>query len=147
MAAARTEGSDKDWLESLAMIISDRPLETWSDSDLLAFEVNVGDLARRFANLEALQKESARGVDASYEARRVTITRADGDEYSDLVWVDRDHQGALEAQVDRLLEQLSSVNPEQQRHAIAVGLLERVLAKGKIEDADSAALTRKVKNG
>ena len=127
LAAARSEGSDKEWLETLVMIVSDRPLDTWTDADLVAFEVNVSDLARRFANLEALQKEAARGIDPTYEARRVTITRPDGVEYSDLVWVDRATTDVLETQVNQLLEQVETINPEQQRRAIAVALLERIL--------------------
>lgn len=143
LAAARSEGPDKEWLETLVMIISDRPLDTWNDADLLAFEVNVSDLARRFANLEALQKEAARAPDPTYEARRITITRPDGVEYSDLVWVDRTSADALQSQVDQLLALVEAINPEQQRRAIAVTLLERILEEPQISAAGAFVRQRK----
>jgi len=139
LAAARAEGSDREWLESLAMIVGDRPPESWSDDDVLAFEANASDLARRFANLEALQKEAARNHEPGFEARRVTITRPDGVEFSDLVWVDADQSELLEPQIKLLLEKIAAVNPEHQRHAIAVGVLERLLGQRAAEAEPNVA--------
>jgi hypothetical protein len=149
LAATNSEVTEKEWFESLVMIVADRALETWSDSDLLSFEANLGDMARRFANLEALQKEAARNHAPGYEARRITITHPDGVELSDLVWVDADQGAALEPQVARLLEQIGSVSPEHQRHAIAVSVLERLLGERRsvAEDEETKDRTRKVARG
>lgn len=148
LAASRPDVAEREWLESLVMIVADKPLETWSDADSGAFEVNAGDLARRFANLEALQKEAARNHEAGFEARRITITRADGTEFSDLVWLDADQGKSLDGQVELLLGQLRSVNPEHQRRAIAVTLLERLIGKEPlVASATDALRDGKAKHG
>lgn len=139
MAASRSEGDERQWLESLVMIIADRPLETWSESNAVAFETNVADMVRRFANLEALQKEAARNHAVGYEARRITITRADGVELSDLVWLDADQSQQVNAHVARLLEELRAVSPEHQRHAIAVTVLEQLIGASHSERNEKSA--------
>jgi hypothetical protein len=58
---------------------------------VVIFETKLSNLARRFANLEALQKEIAvpsEGIDA----RRITLTYPDGKEIHQMLWIDRDKQ-------------------------------------------------------
>lgn len=125
--AAAAEGTaDRAWLEALAMIVADKPADAWSDDDALAFELNLGDVARRFANLEALYKDAAvRGGDA-FEARRVTITAQDGSEVHRFVWVDRQQRATVDAVVQELVGHLTHLLPEQQA-AVAAALAEAVL--------------------
>ncbi|MCT7980491.1 DUF4007 family protein [Laspinema olomoucense] len=78
-AAADESKSDKQWLEALVMIVADKPGESWTDEDATGFEIKLSDIARRFKNLEALQKEvAAKGE--GFDARRITVTRPDGEE-------------------------------------------------------------------
>lgn len=48
------------WLEALVMVIADKPAESWRDETVQVFEVQLGDLARRFRNLEAVRQDLAR---------------------------------------------------------------------------------------
>ena len=70
---------DAQWLKALVMIVADKPAESWTDQDVTRFEIELADLVRKFQNLEALQKETtAKGE--GFEARRITVTHADGQE-------------------------------------------------------------------
>ena len=70
---------DAQWLKALVMIVADKPAESWTDLDVTRFEIELADLVRKFQNLEALQKETtAKGE--GFEARRITVTHADGQE-------------------------------------------------------------------
>jgi len=58
------------------LIISHKPPRSWTDEDVIIYETKLSDIARRFMNLEALQKEIAipsEGIDA----RRITVTYPD----------------------------------------------------------------------
>jgi hypothetical protein len=139
MAAVDEEASDKDWLKSLVMIIADRPAETWANDDLLAFEMNVAEMARRFVNLEALQKQVASAANEGYDARRVTITEPSGEEVHRLIWIDRQQLAAVEAHADLLLKAIRSrVADEHQQQAILMTLLERMLGKQKLQALEVA---------
>ncbi|MFN5925675.1 MAG: hypothetical protein ACK466_18290, partial [Pseudanabaena sp.] len=85
LAAADETVDDRQWLESLLMIIADKPAESWTDTDVRSFEPKLTDLARRFMNLESLHKEMAASYKTysgkahsgaqSFDARRITIAR------------------------------------------------------------------------
>ena len=73
-AAIAENKTDEEWLEALVMIIADKPALSWKDEDFLSFEVNLSELARKFKNLEALQKNTAIQGDG-FDALRITIIR------------------------------------------------------------------------
>ncbi|WP_316793068.1 hypothetical protein [Thermoleptolyngbya oregonensis] len=123
-AAANDPPNPKAWLEALLMIVADRPAESWRDGDRLAFEQRLGDLARRFKNLEALQKDIAARGDRGFDARRITVTRPDGAEIHQMVWIDPQQQQQLDPLIDQLLAQCQ--DPQLQQ-ALVARLTERVL--------------------
>ncbi len=123
-AAADETVSDRTWLESLLMIVADKPAEAWTDQDVTAFELNLSDLARRFKNLEALQKDVAAQSRGGFEARRLTVTRPDGSEIHRMVWMDQEQQQRLDPLIERVLAECS--DPQLQQ-ALLTLLSERVL--------------------
>ncbi len=123
-AALDETASDSQWLEALVMIVADKPAESWTDDDAIAFEMKLADLARRFNNLEILQKEvAAKGE--GFEARRITITRPDGNEFNRMVWVDHARESQVEQIVDNILAELP--DDQQLRQAVLAKLSERIL--------------------
>ncbi|WP_225896267.1 hypothetical protein [Amazonocrinis nigriterrae] len=123
-AASDETKSDSQWLEALVMIVADKPAESWTDEDAIAFEMKLADLVRRFKNLEALQKEvAAKGK--GFEVRRITITRPDGNDLNRMVWVDHGRELQVEEIVDKILDQLP--DDQQLRQAILAKLSERIL--------------------
>ena len=78
----------------------------------------------RFKNLEALQKEvAAKGE--GFEARRITMTRPDGQEIHQMVWVDHGRESQVEKIVDEFLAKLP--DDQQLRQAILAKFSERIL--------------------
>ncbi|MBE9205893.1 hypothetical protein IQ244_05070 [Nostoc sp. LEGE 06077] len=123
-AASDETKTDAQWLEALVMIVADKPAESWTDDDATAFEMKLADLVRRFKNLEALQKEvAAKGE--GFEARRITITRPDGNDINRMVWVDHKRESQVEKIVDEILAKLP--DDQQLRQAILAMLSERIL--------------------
>jgi hypothetical protein len=55
LAAVDHTKADRDWLEGVVMVVADKPPRSWADQDLMAYELALSDVARRFKNLEALQ--------------------------------------------------------------------------------------------
>ncbi len=83
-AAADETATDGQWVEALLMIVADKPAESWKDEDVTGFEMKLSDIARRFKNLEALKKQVATKGEG-FEARRITLTRPDGEEVNQMV--------------------------------------------------------------
>lgn len=136
MRAAVDETKDQQsWLEALLMIVADKPAESWSDADFMTFEHHLGDLARRFKNWEALQKEVAARSQGGFEARRLTVTRPDGSEIHRIVCMDQEQQERLDPLIDQLLAECPG---HQLQQALLTRLTERVLA----ETAENSALHR-----
>lgn len=131
-AAADETTADRAWLEALLMIVADKPAESWTDADVTVFEVKLGDLARRFRNLEALQKEVASTGRGGFDVRRITITRPDGEEIHRMVWIDEEQR----ARVDPLVEQiLANCGDFQLQQALLTRLTERILSDTELPTA------------
>ena len=58
LCAADEQADARNWLEGLLMIISGKPPRSWNDEDVALFELKLGDLARKFLNLERLQQRA-----------------------------------------------------------------------------------------
>jgi hypothetical protein len=143
MAAAIDEKVDEEqWLKAIVMVVADKPPESWTDEDLVSFEVRLGDLARRFGHLEALQKETAKSKHGGFEAKRLTVTRQDGQEIHGITWVDHEHVTKLETLMDEVLAGGLLLDNPQMSQAFAAMLVERVLAVS-VKDEMSQARERK----
>jgi len=119
------------------MIVADKPAEVWTDKDVTAFELNLSDLARRFKNLEALQKDVAARSRAGFEVRRLTMTRPDGSEIHRMVSVDEDQQRQLDSLIDTLL---MDCDTPQLQQALVARLAERVLSEVAAPPAQRSAI-------
>ncbi|NJK62486.1 MAG: hypothetical protein HC921_07180 [Synechococcaceae cyanobacterium SM2_3_1] len=125
LAAVDEIKPDQEWLESLLMIVADKPAESWSDEDVTRFEVNLSDLARRFKNLEALQSEVRASKKEGFEARRITITRPDGQETHRMVWMDEGIHATIQPMIDKILRECKDPQVQQ---ALVTGLTEMIFA-------------------
>jgi hypothetical protein len=126
-AAVDENASDTKWLEALLMIVADKPTESWTDEDVTNFELNLSDLARRFKNLEALQKDAQTRTSEGFEARKITVTRPDGQETHSLVWFENESQVEIDGVVDKFLAILKKYDNPQFQHAVVAKLTELVL--------------------
>lgn len=122
------------------MIVADKPAAFWIDEDFTGFEIKLSDLARRFKNLEALQKEVATKGEG-FEARKVTVTRPDGQETHGMVWIDRENQDQIESVLNEILGILNKYDNNQLQQAVVARLTERVL--GSLPQDAVAQIRRK----
>ena len=127
LAAADETVDDRQWLESLLMIVVDKPAESWTDADLRSFEPKLTDLARRFMNLEALQKGMVASKNKGFDARRITISHPDGQEVHQLIWLDPQDSDRLEPLVEKILNEAIVQGSDRLQQALIAKLAERVL--------------------
>lgn len=118
---------DRAWLEALAMVVADKPPRSWTDEDAVQFEVKLSDLARRFKNLEAVQS-SAEAQREGFEAVRLTVTRTDGREVNQVVWVDNGESEVLDRLVAEILQNSGLSDNSRLQQAFLARLGEKVLA-------------------
>lgn len=131
LAVLDDQKSDREWLESVLMIVADKPVVSWSDEDSIHFEIKLSDLARRFHNLEALQADVRANKREGFAARRVTVTRPDGQEIHRMVWMDEEMEAKIRPMVDQVLQQCQE---PQMQQALVTQLIEVIL--GKVNDKD-----------
>ena len=136
LAAADETADDQRWLESLLMIVVDKPAESWTDADMTSFEPKLSDLARRFINLEALQKGMVASKNKGFDARRITIARPDGQEVHRLVWLDREDSDRLEPLVEKILNEAIVQGSDRLQQALIAKLAEKVLGERQLEDVN-----------
>jgi hypothetical protein len=136
-AAADPAANESNWLESLIMIVGDRPLKTWTDQDADGFEARASDFARRFANLEDIPPAAARGG-VGDDVRRITITGPDGRDVNRLVWIEGPARENVNATVQELTRTLRAL-PRGEREAALVLLTETLLGGGPGTPADIRA--------
>lgn len=120
-AAIDTTTTDEQWLQAIVMIIADQPPESWQDSDVTAFEMKLADIARRFKNMEALQEE-VKTTGKEVEARKITITRPDGNETHQMVWIEKEQKqiSQIELLIEKTLnDDLLRDNPQLQQTSLA----------------------------
>lgn len=137
LACSDIESDNKSWLESILLIISNKPPNSWTDEDVVIYETKLSDIARRFMNLEALQKEIAipsEGIDA----RRITVTYPDGDEIHQMLWIDRDNQSNIDRIVEQIIEKYDLSDDANLKQAVTAALIERIFSK-RSDKADSKA--------
>ena len=143
LAAVDNTANEQQWLEAILMIVADKPPESWTDEDVTRFEIKLADLARRFKNLEALQKELITDTyqkeffkapeegnlplenehhdNGRFETHRITITSTDGKETHGLVWVNQQQEKEVEEIVTEIVQTLQQ-HDERVRQAVLAKL-------------------------
>lgn len=136
LAAVEDTNDDRSWIESICMVIADKPVPSWDDEDEKLFEVQLNEIARRFMNLEALDKAITARFEKAYDARRVVFTKPDGTERQQVLWLEENVKEAVEKNVTKLmLENEIFSNPETFQAAIAV-MLDRLLDMPNTESSE-----------
>jgi len=128
IAAADETAEDKVWLEALLMIVADKPVEAWTDDDVTGFEIKLSDMARRFINLEAMQKDMTASKHSGFDARRITVTRPDGHEVHRMVWIDKEDSDRLEPVLEDILSKAIFQGNDRLKQALIVRLSEEVFS-------------------
>lgn len=136
-SATEKNNDNQKWLESLIMIIADKPASSWTDNDEEFFEANVNDFARRFSNLEALYKEFDRIPNKGFEARRVVFTKPDGSEDTRVLWIDKEKQIKIESIAEDILSNYKLEKNTHEFQSFLAELLERFFHREEKEERTS----------
>jgi hypothetical protein len=118
---------DDPWIESIGSLLALQPPTRWHDSNEDTFERELADVAVRFRNLESITF-GQNGFEQFAEAFKVSLTRSDGTEASQVVYL---HKGQLNA-VEAAAEQIQQI--VDQNRTVGVAALSRavwaVLSRG-----------------
>lgn len=134
---------DKAWLESIIMVISDKPMDSWSDNDAISFEINLGVLIKRFKSIEAII-DFIPNKEVGFEAKKITITHQDGNEFTEVLWLDIDEKNKMEITGQRIKSEYFKDNDKINK-ALLSTLIEMVLTKDNSQ-ADKEEKQVKSKN-
>lgn len=100
-------GNDKAWLESVATIVSRRPIDSWRDDDVRNFAVTFPDIVHRFRSLETMASKlmgrMPQGPDGRIP-RMVSLTFPDGVSLTRILWKDGRREDSVAQAVESLLE-------------------------------------------
>ena len=142
-AAIEETADDRQWLESIIMVIADKPAESWNDENVIGFEMQLSDIARIFINLESLQNNLAREPKKGLIAQKITITHSDGREVHRTIWIERETQEKIDKIVNNIIEKDIMKNNEPLQKAIVASLIEKVLSPKKEEKVKSKKEVKK----
>jgi hypothetical protein len=112
---------DDDWLEAIAMSVSDRPPSNWTDDDVSRFESALGGTIDAFRRLEALYYDTLETAGEGFEAARITRTEPDGTEQAEVYWVDAGQRATLRSIIAAAqTEAVSQLGPQAEDALLAV---------------------------
>lgn len=138
--AADEHLDDGDWLEAVALAVSDRPPASWRDEDVSRFVVRLGEIAGLVGRVEALHFDALAAGGVGFVARRISVTAPDGQERRTVVWVDETKLGQLSALADNVRQEARQLLGGQGEEALLAVLSERVLGPFEAHGTEMADL-------
>jgi hypothetical protein len=144
MTAADESLDDGDWLEALAMTLAAKPPSSWVDNDLAVFEALLAERAQWFGRLEVLHHQMHGAQAAGFDARRVTLTAADGRETAELVSIAPATRELVSDVLDAALVQLEERLGAQAQRALLGILADRLLSSESDTVEDTSVQRRRI---
>ena len=123
---------DRAWLEAVVMVASDKPVDSWTDKDALSFEIKLGEIVRRFKSIEAII-ELAPDINKGFEARKVTITHQDGQEFTEVLWLDSVEKEEISTLSQRIKNEYFQYNDKMNK-ALLSSIIEEVLSPKEAQE-------------
>lgn len=143
--AVDTELDNEDWIEAVAVNLTERPPTQWRDEDLMRFETLLRDVAGTFTRVEALHFEHKQAQREGFDAKRISVTAANGVEVNRLVWIDDRMASALEDVIHHAITESERRVGRYGREALIALLAEKLYGEAERNEADeslSPVLTR-----
>lgn len=117
---------DRAWLESVVMVVSDKPVDSWTDKDALSFEIKLGALVKRFKSIEAIIELSP-DMNKGFEAKKVTITHQDGREFTEVLWLEAAEKDEISTLSQRIKNEYFQYSDKMNK-ALLSSIIEEVLS-------------------
>jgi hypothetical protein len=140
-AVKETSKPEDEWVEAVAFVVQDKPPKSWDDSDFIQFEDHLLTIAKRFSSLESLRSCMHNSPGADFEARRITITKPDGEGADEVVWISKDKQAKVDNYIAHdILQNYPIKGNKQFLQAVLCALSERLF---NLESEDTSDEKRK----
>ena len=98
---------DSEWITYIAMVLTDVPPTDWTDQDRLKFSTNLSEFASKFKRITAMHINKIKTDSTLY---RITITKNTGDEYVNLIQLDKKQESKLKMDVSKLISKIQKNN-------------------------------------
>lgn len=109
VAILRDSLPDVEWLENLAMVISDGfPTKTWNDDNVEKFKVKAHEIGGNMRRLQALLYDRLSEDNEGFDAARVTVTFPDGKETVRIVGISEIERTFITHEISDTLSDLES---------------------------------------
>lgn len=119
---------DLAWLEAVLSLVAAVPAARWKPDDAARYLAALPGLGDQLRRLLALHADAAAAGMNGFDAHRVTLTRPDGQEHNQVVWVDHSNRPHLEQILDVALGDARSLLAERGEQALLALLAGRVLS-------------------
>lgn len=133
-ALINKELDDRGWIEAVAMVIADKPVESWSDRDAIAFEIRLGGIVRRLKSVESLI-DLVPDLNKGFEAKKVTITHQDGREFSEVLWLDASEKDEISTLTHKMKDEYFNNNDKMNKALLSL-LIEEILSPEEEQKED-----------
>ena len=96
---------DEDWINYIAMSLTDVPPSDWKDDQRTMFENNLCEFSSRFRRMASLHFSDVSGSfgDGSYQ---VTVTKDDGNEYHNIISLKPEKKKKLDEMIQKIREEM-----------------------------------------
>jgi hypothetical protein len=96
VAIQRSELSNQEWLENLAMVtLNGSPARSWSDDEINQFTLKIFEIGGALKRLQALLYDRLSRDESPFEAIRITMTHPDGSEEVDVLSISQQEKGQI----------------------------------------------------
>jgi hypothetical protein len=98
------------WAENVAMVVAEgQAPRSWTDELASRFALLIADIGGAFRRVEALLYDRLAVSDDAYQSRRLTLTRPDGAETSQVLVLSERDRAVVSTRLSPLLEELSEI--------------------------------------
>lgn len=123
---------DDDWLEAVALAISERPPRMWREADHERFPAACSASLAALRRVEALHFEFREHSRVGAIARRVNVTAPNGTESSTVVWIEENELPTLRRLLAQTKEHFDEAFPGLGRDALLGALAESMVSKEEL---------------
>ncbi|MBF0349662.1 MAG: hypothetical protein HQM11_01445 [SAR324 cluster bacterium] len=115
------------WLESLLMIIADKPAKSWNDTDEAHFVATIDKILTHFNQLEVLQT-SSQIKNSSLKTYKVELFYPNGEAQKQMVWIEKEQEYLINALAEEILitSQFNNHDNSNMNMAVVAKLIEKV---------------------
>ena len=145
--ASETFENDREWINAIATVESQKAVSEWSDEDRSLFAVQLPMRIAAFHRLMALHADHRAEGTGAFVARRITVTNSDGREGHRLAAIDEIERPAVQTALDIAIESIARSLGSDARASMALFALhsEQILpADLPIRDTDKIEADKKM---